>query len=278
MALTAAEEKLAGMHRDNGRLALGERGVSYAEREQDLRDREDAVFARAEARATRRRARFIERNPNAVSPFERNATLGRMRELEDRAGLREHELEMLRQQGRNDYAKETVIASGKAAESRNRYGFFDAQGNYHGGSDVMAAQASGLSKAELETIKNQGKLDVANANNATRREIAQDNNNTRVDVAETNNATKREIAKGNNLTKSEIATSRQKTQREIAAGHDKTAVTVAGERTEKAEQAAFERWISEVGKGNIPGVTAKDIKGKTAEEVREIFLEKTGRR
>lgn len=145
MALSPAEQRLAGIHRDNGRLAMAERGVSYAEREQDLRDREGAVFSRARQRAIDSRAGFIARNPNAVSPFERQAILGRAQQIEDRSNLQAHEYSMLAKQGENAIGVEREKAEG-----------LKNQGS-------VAAQLNKDAQIETAKINGQNAVNLANA-------------------------------------------------------------------------------------------------------------------
>lgn len=79
----------------------------------------------AHRRFMRGRANFIESNPAAVSSWERQSTLGRARELEDREGLRDHELAMLKKHGENDLevAKQKAWGmqhQGESAAAENR--------------------------------------------------------------------------------------------------------------------------------------------------------------
>ena len=83
------------------RLTGGERLMLEQNRRANFRaEMENA----AHERHMRRRQNFIESNPGAVSPWERQAIVGRAQAVDDRNRLMTHEMDMLEQRGRNDFA------------------------------------------------------------------------------------------------------------------------------------------------------------------------------
>lgn len=128
----------------------------------------------AHRRFMRGRANFIESNPAAVSSWERQSTLGRARELEDREGLRDHELAMLRKQGENDLevAKQKAWGmqhQGESAAAENRRA---AMHSADMSLKVEKERQRGLTEQErlradrdreLRTIDGLNSLDLANA-------------------------------------------------------------------------------------------------------------------
>ena len=82
------------------RLTGGERLMLEQNRRANFRaEMENA----AHERHMRRRQNFIESNPGAVSPWERQAIVGRAQAVDDRSKLMTHEMDMLQQRGRNDF-------------------------------------------------------------------------------------------------------------------------------------------------------------------------------
>lgn len=128
----------------------------------------------AHRRFMRGRANFIESNPAAVSSWERQSTLGRARELEDREGLRDHELAMLRKQGENDLevAKQKAWGmqhQGESAAAENRQ---SATHSADKSLEVEQERQRGLTEQErlradrdreLRMIDGLNSLDLANA-------------------------------------------------------------------------------------------------------------------
>ena len=84
---------------EENRLSSRERSMIKQARENDFRD---TLAADAHERRMASRRRFIESNPGAVSPMERQWTLGWQRQQEEREDQRNHERAMLRQQGENE--------------------------------------------------------------------------------------------------------------------------------------------------------------------------------
>ena len=82
----AAAEKITDAER---RMALA------GNRTNNLNNQRADIAAAAHERRMASRARFIESNPNAVNPWERQSTLGYARQQNERQQLQEHERGML---------------------------------------------------------------------------------------------------------------------------------------------------------------------------------------
>ena len=184
----------------------------------NLNNQRADIAAAAHERRTASRARFIESNPNAVNPWERQSTLGYARQQNERQQLQEHERGMLgdKIKGEVKVAHEKrlgmenqgvgaakINAAVTTEGNRSRFGFFDENGVYHPGSDVQSAEARGLADFEKNFLTNQTKLDIANSNNATKRDIATGNNDTKRDITSENNDTKRAIEEQKRLAEKE---------------------------------------------------------------------------
>ena len=97
MALTLQEvEKAEEQARLQRRMALATNA------ENNANNRSADLNQAAHDRFMQRRRNFLERNPNAVSPGEYAATMGFERG-KNPTGLRQHELDVLKQQGDNDF-------------------------------------------------------------------------------------------------------------------------------------------------------------------------------
>ena len=85
---------------EENRLSSRELSMIKQARQNDLRN---TLAADAHERRMASRQRFIESNPNAVNPWERQSTLGYARQQAERRSLQEHEMDMLKQHGENDF-------------------------------------------------------------------------------------------------------------------------------------------------------------------------------
>lgn len=256
----------------------------------DLRAlKEYQALAAARQRRIDARVQIAKSDPGRFSPFERNALLGLqhtkqgdipLMDADERRALRNHEQEMLKQQGANaagveDKKNEGLIgvanaeAGAKAAEAKARFGFFDEKGTYHPGSDVESAKSGAQLKHELAWLNNQTKLDIANSNNATRQEIAKGTNTTRRDIAAENNETKKAVAE-----------TRGETARNVAQIRSNGRAVSEEQRAADREQRDFDAWVN-----NATNVTSQLLTpaeraaflNMTAEEKKRFWEQKTGR-
>ena len=204
----AAAERITAAERQ---MALA--GNSFNNRNNQIAD----LTAAAHERRIASRRHFVETNPGAVSPQERDALTqtgltGRERAIQDfergmlqdkikgEVGVAEAKRDGMIGQGR-DAAE--INAAVTTEGNRSRFGYFDKDGTYHPGSDVKSAEAKGLTDFEKNFLTNQTKLDIANSNNATKREIATGNNATKRDITSENNDTKRAIEEQKRLAEKE---------------------------------------------------------------------------
>lgn len=129
MALTRMDRFAAGIQADNGTVAREERLAGYENRLQDALDRQADANLRARQRRYAANAEIARHEPGRFSAQETRALLGmthtqygdvaRMDDSE-RAGLRQHELDMLKQEGQNKIgvAHETALGMrGQGAEA-----------------------------------------------------------------------------------------------------------------------------------------------------------------
>lgn len=295
ISITRLERQAAGFDRDEAELRRGNHRADFMEREQDLRDREAEISDRAHERFMRRRQNFVEANPNAVSPFVRRSLLGLQHtkeqgdipvmDIKERTALRNHELAMLKQKGDNEFRvaeqkrfgmKEQGVDAADIhaklglTEAELRFGRFDENGKYIPGSDVHAAQANGLNRAELEQIKGGNRLAVAEANNSAKKAIADGQNVTKRDISQRDNETKRKIAAGMNETK--VLT----TQIRADASAER-----ARQRDEEAEQHAFDNWTRtalDAVQGVLTPAERAAFQAMTPEDRRQFWIRKTGRK
>lgn len=256
------------------------------------------AFSHEDYMAARRRrletnAMIARSDPGRFSSFERNALLGMQHtkvgdiayvDRGERAGLRQHEMDMLKQGGENEVAKERERAGGlrdqgktaaeinanaKLTEAELRFGRFGQNGEYIPGSDVHAAQASGLSRAELERIRGENRLSVVEANNSTKREIAEGQNATKKEISQSGNETKTKIAEGQNATRF------QTTQIRADAATER-----AKKREAEAEQRAFDSWTNtalDPARGILTPAERTAFQAMSPDERRQFWIKKTGR-
>ena len=231
--------------------------------------------------------------PGRFSSFERNALLGMQHtkggdialvDNDERAGLRQHEMDMLKQGGENEFkvAQEKrfgmreqgktaaeINAKAKLKEAELRFGRFGQNGEYVPGSDVHAAQASGLSRAEVERIRGENRLSVAESNNSTKR-----------DIAEGQNATKKEISQSGNETKTKIAEGRNKTKVQTTQIRADAATERTKQREAEAEQRAFDSWTNtalDPARGILTPAERTAFQAMSPDERRQFWIKKTGR-
>jgi len=252
-------------------------------REQAQNDAWNEANARARARRLDARADIALADPGRFSPFERKALIDWRNRNEPNA-LRQHELNMLQQQGKNELAvaeqkrfgmaeqgrdAARIAAEAKLDENKRRFGQLNDDGTYVPGSDVHAAQASGLSKAEVEMLRGQNRLAVAEANNDAKRDIAAGNNEARRDIADRKLDTEERIANNKNETWKE--TTQMKT--EAAAGRN-------AQRTAASEQREFDSWtarVSSLGSQILTPEELKQFKLMSPDEQKSFWRKKTGR-
>ena len=279
-------EKQVGLERrfdDANNQRIVNENMRGVRREQTQNDAWNDVYGRARARRLESRADIALADPGRFSPFERKALID-WRNRNEPERLREHEMAMLQQQGKNEFAvaeqkrfgmreqgrgAARIAAEAKLDENKRRFGQLNDDGTYVPGSDVHAAKASGLSKAEVEMLRGQNRLAVAEANNATKRDIAAENNATKVDIANNKNASAESIA--NNKDKTRKETTQMKT--EAAAGRN-------AQRTAASEQREFDSWtarVSSLGSQILTPEELKQFKLMSPDEQKSFWRKKTGR-
>lgn len=139
MALTLQEvEKAEEQARLQRRMALATNA------ENNANNRSADLNQAAHDRFMQRRRNFLERNPNAVSPGEYAATMGFERG-KDPTGLRKHELDVLKQQGDNDF---------RVAEQK-RFGMRE-QGSDAAGLNAEATKYGWDQQLEMEKNRQNG--------------------------------------------------------------------------------------------------------------------------
>ena len=291
MALTDFERRI---RRDQGNIKRESRFADYQEGLQGQLDRQGAARMSARERRLAENAQIARGDPGRFSSFERNALLGMQHtksgdiayvDRQERRGLQAHEMNMLKQQGENEIAKERERAGGlrdqgmtaaginanaKLTEAELRFGRFGQNGEYVPGSDVHAAQASGLSRAEVERIRGENRLSVAESNNSTKR-----------DIAEGQNATKKEISQSGNETKTKIAEGRNKTKVQTTQIRADAATERTKQREAEAEQRAFDNWTNtalDVAKGVLTPAERTAFQSMSPDERRQFWIKKTGRK
>lgn len=152
----AAAEKITDAER---RMALA------GNRTNNLNNQRADIAAAAHERRMASRARFIESNPNAVNPWERQSTLGYARQQNERQQLQEHERGMLgdKIKGEVDVAHEKRLGmENQGVEvGKLRYGYTDYDGKYHEGSEERIAQQQGQNALSLAEKEWAGKKEIA---------------------------------------------------------------------------------------------------------------------
>lgn len=126
------------------------------ERNEELAER----AAAAHERRMRSRARFIEGNPNAVSPQERAGVMQWQHNqgLTGReSALQQHEMDMLKQRGANDKAvafeRRMGMENQGVGAAKLKYGYTDDDGKYHEGGEERIARQQGKDALTLEEKK-----------------------------------------------------------------------------------------------------------------------------
>ena len=171
VAVKAMEEAAARRKRMNKAQAeLSANSGAHAQnmaREQAGNNLSRENASAAHQRFMQRRREFIERNPNAVSPFERKAVLGDWQARQDQAALREHELNMI------DKKNEGAIGvAEKNAEGMTNQGMKAAEIN----ADVKGKEIdAGLKKHELEM---QNRKDITTIQADAQKSLAEGQNKT----------------------------------------------------------------------------------------------------
>ena len=152
----AAAEKITDAER---RMALA------GNRTNNLNNQRADIAAAAHERRMASRARFIESNPNAVNPWERQSTLGYARQQNERQQLQEHERGMLgdKIKGEVDVAHEKRLGmENQGVEvGKLRYGYTDYDDKYHEGSEERIARQQGQNAMSLAEKEWAGKKEIA---------------------------------------------------------------------------------------------------------------------
>ena len=136
-------------------------------KEQAENNRQRDIASSAHERFMQSRRQFIERNPFAVSPFERKAVLGDHQARQDQAALREHELNMVGKKNEG----ETAVAHEKRLGMKEQ-GADAAQ--IHANTDA-AKSGFDLRKHELEMAN---RKDIAGIQSETQKSLAEGQNKT----------------------------------------------------------------------------------------------------
>lgn len=152
----AAAEKITDAER---RMALA------GNRTNNLNNQRADIAAAAHERRMASRARFIESNPNAVNPWERQSTLGYARQQNERQQLQEHERGMLgdKIKGEVDVAHEKRLGmENQGVEvGKLRYGYTDYDDKYHEGGEERIARQQGQNALSLAEKEWAGKKEIA---------------------------------------------------------------------------------------------------------------------
>lgn len=124
-------------------------------KEQAENNRQRDIASSAHERFMQRRREFIERNPFAVSPFERKAVLGEHQARQDQAALRQHEIDMANK--KNEGAIKVAEQNAKGMEMQG-----STAAMFNASAREKEAEI-GLKKHELE-MQTQKDLATINAN------------------------------------------------------------------------------------------------------------------
>lgn len=223
----------------------------------------------AHERFMQSRRQFIERNPFAVSPFERKAVLGDHQARQDQATLREHELNMV----------------GKKNEGAIKVAEHNANGMINQGKTAAEINAgvkgkeidAGLKKHELEM---QNRKDIATIQADAQKSIAEGQNNTTLKNSELQGKTQKEIAELQGKTQESIAGKQAGATVNAAGITAKSAAEsrladAAARRAEK-EQSAFEGYMARL-IGSHNGKLPKEWANLTPAQQRAKWREMMGR-
>lgn len=146
---------------EENRLSSRELSMIKQARQNDLRN---TLAADAHERRMASRQRFIESNPNAVSPWERQSTLGYARQQAERRSLQEHEMDMLKQHGENDFRVAEQKRFGMkeqgsdAAKINAEAGVTNTEREWAGRESIAGKQAENA--LELEKERQRGGLEI----------------------------------------------------------------------------------------------------------------------
>lgn len=146
---------------EENRLSSRELSMIKQARQNDLRN---TLAADAHERRMESRQRFIESNPNAVSPWERQSTLGYARQQAERRSLQEHEMDMLKQHGENDFRVAEQKRLGMenqgvgAAKINAKAGITNTEREWAGRKSIAGTQAENA--LELEKERQRGGLEI----------------------------------------------------------------------------------------------------------------------
>ncbi len=186
-------------------------------KEQAENDRQRDIASSAHERFMQRRREYIERNPFAVSPFERKAVLGDHQARQDQQALREHELNMVGKKnegaiGVAEHNANGMINQGKSAaeinagvkekeigaglkkhelEMQNRKDLTTIQ------ADTQKSLAEGQNKTTLENTRLQGENAVRQQSEANKGLLAQSELKEKMEKEKLDNSLQIAIIKAN---------------------------------------------------------------------------------
>lgn len=248
----AAAEKITDAER---RMALA------GNRTNNLNNQRADIAAAAHERRMASRARFIESNPNAVNPWERQSTLGYARQQNERQQLQEHERGMLgdKIKGEVDVAHEKRLGmENQGVEvGKLRYGFTDYNDKYHEGSEERIARQQGQNALSLAEKEWAGKKEIADIGlkqhelewreGGGRERVAKIEGSSRVGAAEAQakavaeqNAQKNALVEQKRIAATEKEKGRLKLQYDKLEQKDKAAVDTQANALAKEKGISFE--------------------------------------
>lgn len=181
-----------------GRLTDAERKMALSRNFDNRRNNQIAdLTAAAHERYMASRSRFIEGNPNAVSPQERAAIAQERLTGRERA-LQEHERGMLKDKIEGEvnvaHEKRLGMENQGVGVGKLRYGYTDYDGKYHEGSEQRIAREQGQNALSLAEKEWAGKKEIADiglkqhelewGNGGGRERIAKIEGSSRVGAAE----------------------------------------------------------------------------------------------
>lgn len=290
-----------------GRLTDAERKMALSRNFDNWRNNQIAdLTAAAHERHMASRSRFIEGNPNAVSPQERAGVMewqhnqgltGRER------ALQQHEMNMLKQRGANDKAvafeKRIGMENQGLGVGRSKHGYIDENGNYHEGSEERIAREQGQNALSLAEKEWAGKKSIADiglkqhelewGEGGGRERVAKIEGSSRVGAAEAQakavaeqNAQKNALEEQKRIAAAEKEKGRLKLQYDKLDQKDRAAVDSAANSLAKEKDISFEDARAQVMAGREQsqqgGNITTDSTGKKWEIVRDANGKPIGKR
>lgn len=228
--------------------------ASYEQAELDAQNRRNDRIAGAVQSAHERfmqgRRNFMESNPNAVSNFERKAVLGRAQDLEDRSSLRDHEMRMLEQTGKNEVAvaeqkKLGMIGQGRDAAQANANATIKSSENNLAGKkyEVDASQA-------IAKDRNATELTIAEKKIAGDLAVEKERQGGAIDIAETQGKNAIAVEKEKGVQSRSVADAQMAAQQRVFDQQEKL--------QKMKDKAAMQKKFAELKSGN-PQLTDDQI-------------------